>query len=128
VGQSPPGSHYVIPESWSCVEFTAAARNMFKEAHSISLSIPTTGVGEPDPNATTYKAENINIRLLVMVDGINGYIADNGYCNFEFEKYLSQGGAEYWRLRKWWDNTNVLADAEPGVEPTSLGRVLALYR
>ena len=86
VGQHPPGGGYIIPESWSRAEFTGAVSNMFKKAYSVSLSIPTASVGEPDPNETTYDAENINIKLLVMVDELNGYIADNGYCNFECER------------------------------------------
>jgi hypothetical protein len=128
VGQNPPGSEYKVPVSWTDFDFKTAVRNMFKGAYSISLAIPTASVGEPDPNATTYKAHNINIRLLVMVDGINGYIADNGYCNFAFERYDGAGGKKLWRLTKWWDNTAITYDANPGVSPASLGRILALYR
>jgi len=128
VGQNPPGgSQYVIPESWAYAEFTGAVTNLYRKAYSVSLTIPTANVGEPDPNQTTYKAENINIKLLVMVDEINGYIADAGYCNFAFERYESEGGKNLWRLTKWWDNTATYGDANTGVAPTSLGRVLALY-
>ena len=106
VGQNPPGgSKYVIPETWSYTLDWQATHNMFQKAFSISLTIPTVNVGEPDPEATTYRAENINIKLLVMVDEINGYIADTGYCNFEFEKYKNEFNEDRWRLRKWWDNT-----------------------
>ena len=127
VGQNPPGSHYIIPESWSRAVFTNVVRNMFKEAYSISLTIPTTSVGEPDPNETTYDAKNINIKLLVMIDELNGYIADTGYCNYRFERYDGEGGKKFWRLTGWWDNTSAMYDAYPGVVPTSLGRVLAIY-
>lgn len=106
VGQTPPGgSKYIIPESWSYTEDWKATDRMFQGAHSIALSIPTGGVGKPDPEATTYRAENINIRLLVMIDEINGYLADTGYCNFEFEKYQNESNQDRWRLTKWWDNT-----------------------
>jgi hypothetical protein len=128
VGQNPPGNEYIIPESWSYIEFWMALKRMFTGAHSISLSIPTAGVGAPDPNATTYRADNITIRLLVMIDEINGYLADGGYCNFEFEKYRSGGGAYYWRLTKWWDNTAAAGDANPGASGSSLGKILSLFR
>ncbi|HUU57119.1 MAG TPA: hypothetical protein VMW93_07245, partial [bacterium] len=128
VGQNPPESEYEVPVFWSDLDFKAAARKMFKAAYSISLTIPTASVGEPEPNATVYKAENVNIKLLVMVDGLNGYLADKGYCNFEFERYDGSGGKKFWRLTKWWDNTNWSRDANPGVAPTSLGKILALYK
>ena len=128
VGQNPPVGHYIIPESWSYAEFTGAVTNLYRKAYSVSLTIPTASVGEPDPNATTYKAENINIKLLVMVDEINGFIADAGYCNFAFERYDGKEGEKLWRLTKWWDNTAASYDANPALEPASLGRVLALYR
>jgi hypothetical protein len=129
VGQNPPGgSNYVIPESWSRAEFAGTVSNMFKDAHSVSLSIYTAGVGEPDPNATTYLVENIKIRLLVMVDEINGYLADAGYCNFAFERYENEKGQKLWRLTKWWDNTAVPADAKPGLAPSSIGKVFAVFR
>jgi hypothetical protein len=128
VGQHPPGSEYEVPVSWSDFDFKTAVRKMFKGAHSISLTIPTGSVGTPAPNETRYKAESITIKLLVMVDALNGYIADQGYCNFEFERYDGAEGRRFWRLTKWWDNTSARYDANPGVEPASLGRILALYR
>ena len=127
VGQSPPGSEYVIPMSWSYTEFWQALNNMFRRAYSINLSITTSGVGTPGENETTYKAENVNISLLVMVTELNGYIANGGYCNYEFERYEASG-KKYWRLTKWWDRTSEFFDGYPGLEPASLGRVLALYK
>jgi hypothetical protein len=110
VGQTPPGGgNYIIPESWTYTEDWNATKRMFEGAHNISLSIYTTGIGTPDPEATIYRAENIKIRLLVMLDEINGYLADAGYCNFEFEKYTNARGEVLWRLTKWWDNTAVPA-------------------
>ena len=126
VGQNPPGGGYVIPESWSCADFRGAVSNMYRKAFSISLTIPTGRVGTPDPNQPTYKAENISIQLLVMIDELNGYIA-NGYCNFEFMRYDGKEGEKLWRLTTWWDNTGVSYDANPGVSPTSVGRVFALF-
>ena len=129
VGQSPPGKpEYKIPESWSYVEFWNAVGNMFGQAYSISLSIPTNRVGTPGENETTYKADNVNISLLVMITELNGFIADKGYCNFEFERYESAGGKKYWRLTGWWDRTSQSFDEHPGAGGVSLGEILALFR
>jgi hypothetical protein len=127
VGSSPPGSMYIIPESWSYTEFWLAVNNMFDEAYSINLSIPTGRVGMPGPNETTYKAENIPISLLVMIDELNGFIADTGYCNFAFEKYTSEAGKKYWRLSGWWDRTSPYFDENLDAMPQSLGRLLAMF-
>jgi hypothetical protein len=132
VGQSPPGKHYPIPESWSYTEFWNALNNMFDKAYSINLSIPTGRVGAPGENETTYKAENISISFLLMIDELNGFIADQGYCNFEycnfeFERYEGAGGKKYWRLTGWWDRTSPYYDENSSADPTSLGRLLALF-
>ena len=129
VGTNPPGvPNYRIPESWTYTDFWQAVSRMFTNAYSISLTIPTAGVGEPAPSEETYKAENISIKLLVMVDEVNGFIADTGYCDFQFERYDGEEGRKLWRLTKWWDRTATSSDANPGVAPTSFGKVLALYR
>jgi hypothetical protein len=127
VGQNPPGgSNYVIPESWSYTEFRLAVARMFRKAYSIDLAIPTGNIGNPASGAETYRAENVTISLLVMVDELNGYIANQGYCDFEFEKYYNTNGEARWHVTGWWDNTAAACD-EPAVEPTSLGRVLAVF-
>jgi hypothetical protein len=128
VGQTPYGSEYVIPESWSYVEFWNAAKNMFNQAYSINLLIDTNGVGTPGENETRYRADNVRISLLVMINESSGYVIDHGYWNFEFEKYTAKDGNEYWRLTKWWDRTNISLDEYPGLMPTSFGKVLAMYR
>jgi hypothetical protein len=125
VGQSPPGSQYEIPESWSYAEFRQAINNMFDKAYSINLSIPTSRVGTPGENETTYKAENVTISLLVMIDELNGFIANAGYCNFAFERYDSASGKKYWRLTGWWDRSSEFFDAYPALTPTSVGKILA---
>ena len=127
VGQRPPGSEYVIPESWAYDDFWRAAKGTFDRGNSINFHIPTSAVGAPGENETTYKAEEISISLLVMVTDISGYLADKGYCNFEFEKYTGKDGNKYWRLTGWWDRTSEFFDAYPGVAPTSLGRILAVF-
>jgi hypothetical protein len=127
VGQHPPGSQYEIPESWSYTEFWKAVENMFTEAYSIKLTIPIGNVGTPGENETKYRADNISINFLLMIDELNGYLADNGYCNFAFESYTSEAGKKCWRLTGWWDRTSVSLDAAPGIEPTSFGKILALF-
>ncbi len=128
VAQSPPGKpEYKIPASWSYTEFWPAVNNMFDEAYSINLSIPTGRVGTPGENETEYRADNVNIFLLVMIDELDGFVADNGYCNFEFERYEGAGGKKYWRLTQWWDRTSQGYDEYPAPSPSSLGRVLAMY-
>ena len=129
VGQNPPGvPNYTIPESWTYKEFITCVGKLFRKAYSVNLTITTGNVGEPAPEATTYKAENISIKLLVMVDEVNGFIADTGYCDFEFERYDGEEGRKFWRLTKWWDWTACSYDGYPGTEPTSVGRVLAMYK
>ena len=128
VGTNPPGvPNYRIPESWTYTDFWQAVSRMFTNAYSISLTIPTAGVGEPAPSEETYKAENISIKLLVMVDEVNGFIADTGYCDYQFERYDGEEGRKFWRLTKWWDWTAMQSDGYPGLAPASFGRVLALY-
>jgi hypothetical protein len=100
---------------------------MFDQAHSIDLAIPTGSIGNPAEGAQTYKAENVTISLLVMVDELNGYIVNQGYQDFEFEKYAGAEGRDYWRLTGWWDNTHMYFDDSAGAAPSSFGRVLALY-
>jgi hypothetical protein len=128
VGQNPPGSEYIIPESWNRTEFWTAVENMFTKAYSISLTIPTGNVGTPGENETTYRADIISISLLVMVDELNGYIADTGYCNYEFESYTSEAGKKCWGLTGWWDRTAIPADARLGLKPSSVGRILATFK
>jgi hypothetical protein len=127
VGGSPPGKTYIIPESWSYTEFWNALNNMFTKAYSIDLKIPTSRVGTPGENETTYLAENVRLSILVMVDEKNGYIADGGYCNFEFERYEAASGKKYWRLINWWDRTSQGYDEYPGTSPASVGKIFALF-
>ncbi len=128
VGQTPPGKTYIIPESWSYTEFWHALDNMFDKAYRINLSIPTGTVGTPGENETTYRADNVTLSLLVMVDELNGFIADNGYCNFEFERYEAAGGKKFWRLTGWWDRTSQGYDEYPGTSPASIGKIFALFQ
>lgn len=128
VGRTPPTNNYVIPYSWRYEWFWNAVLNMFNKAYSINLSINTNRIGEPEPEENTYRADNIDLVLLVMVDELNGYVADKGYCNFEFESYPTKEGKKNWRLTKWWDRTSELNGKPNGLTPSSVGRILAMYR
>ncbi len=119
VGQKPPGSEYRIPESWSKAEFMGACSNMFDKAYRISLSVPRDKIGKPKEGVTYFVAEKIPLDILVMVDELNGYQADRGYCDFEFAKQADGK----WLMVKWRDHTGGgYADS-----PATLGRILALY-
>jgi len=127
VGRRPPGvSQYVIPESWTRTEFLRAAAKMFKKAYRISLSIETGSVGEPRPEETEYRAENVPAELLVMIDDLNGFIADSA-STFEFERYLAEGGSKHWRLTEWQDRGRYYDEAPAALRPTTLGSVLAVF-
>ncbi len=128
VGKSPPGSTYVIPESWSRDVFLQAVKNMFQRAYSISLRIPSSQIGTPKPGEDKYKAEEVYISLLVMVDEYNGFIAERGYCDFAFGTYYNEQKEKRWRLAGWWDFTSVYADGAPASIPFSLGMILAMYK
>jgi hypothetical protein len=128
VGQSPPGSHYVIPESWSYTEFYQYVETLYENAYMVTLSIPTAQIGTPGPAETAFRAENVELTLLVMVDEKYGYICDRGYCDFEFGLYYNESRDRFWRLVKWKDYTSVAGDSYASPEPTSLGKILALYK
>ena len=127
VGKNPPGGRYVIPASWSYGEFWQAAYSMFNKAYSISLFVPVGPLREPGENETTYKAENVTISLLVMVDEVNGFMIDKGFCDFAFEAYYNEQKEKRWRLTGWWDFTSGGYDESAAVAPGSLGKLLALY-
>jgi hypothetical protein len=128
VGYWPPGRNdYKIPETWPRGEFVAAACNMFKEAHSISLTIPISGVGEPGPEETTYTADNVAVRIIVLRDKLSGYGVDAGHCNFAFERYDDGDGDKLWRLTECRDDTGHMCDGQTGIIPVSLGVILAMY-
>jgi hypothetical protein len=126
VGNSPPGSEYVIPESWNRGEFLEAVNDLYKKAFRVSLSITTDNVGEPRPEATEYYAENVPVELLAMIDERNGFLAE-GSCTFEFERYLTEGGGKRWYLTAWRDRGDY-SDQEPATgDPSTIGRVLAYF-
>ncbi len=123
----PEGTPSRPPPIYSFTEFWHIAYNMFNRAYAITLSIPTGRVGEPEPEETTYRAGDVSVSLLVMVDELNGLKIDEGFCAFAFEAYYNEQKEKRWRLTGWWDFTSGGYDESTAVTPVSLGRVLALY-
>jgi hypothetical protein len=128
VGREPPPNSPPTPSSWNYESFCQTVLNMFNEAYSINLAITTRGVGEPEPEEKTYIAANVELKLLVMVDEKNGYVADQGYCNFQFEAYPTEERKRNWRLTSVWDRTSVPDGKSNGVTRASVSRILALYQ
>lgn len=95
---------YIIPTSWGYQEDWEATENMFTQAYDISMQLPENDIGTPLEGETEYTAENITVSLLVMVDENNGFIANKGYLEFNFETYESSGKT-YWRIKDWRDFT-----------------------
>jgi hypothetical protein len=126
MGRSPPGSIYIIPESWSYTEFWRAANDLFEKAYFISLSIETGKVGRPDPEENTYRADFIKVTLIVKMDELKGYICKR-YGNVEFEKYAA-AGERYWRITNWWDRGGRGSGEYPASTPPSLGTALATLK
>jgi hypothetical protein len=116
-----------IPESISHTEFCGAVNNMLEHAYSLSFTIYVDTVGSPSGSATKYRAEYVKLNFVLMVDERNGFAINQGYFNFEFERYEAASGKKYWRLTGWWDRTSTYFDERPGVAPASFGRALALY-
>jgi hypothetical protein len=106
---------------------------MFERAFAISFNVNLAGVGVPDPEQTTYRAENTPVKLLVMLTESGGFLAE-GHAGFEFEKYLNEADEERWRLTKWWDDTlpeeseGNPAAPRAGIERTSVAAILAYYQ
>ena len=128
MGKPVPGTEKIIPASWIYSEFRRAVLNMFNEAHSIRLVINTTQVGTPGGETWSYQADNVTISLIVMVDEVNGFIADQGYCRFDFGRCRRKTEPkEWWRLQAWWDRTGAGYDTNTVLKPASLGMILVMY-
>ena len=110
---------YVIPEYWSKADILQAAGNMFARVYATSLSNNWRTIGSPAPSENTYFVSGVALRIVVMVDAINGYAVNDGTCDYEFAQDVE--GA--WRLTRWKDRSR-----ECGcIDPFTLGRLLAGY-
>jgi hypothetical protein len=94
---------YTIPDSWGYDEEVTAVKNMFDELDTIDLSLDSSNIVDPGPNDTVFDAYNVQIKLLVMIDPVNGYLAQ-GFVDFSFESYTSPKG-KLWRVKDWYDKT-----------------------
>jgi hypothetical protein len=116
---------YTIPESWGKDKFTEVAGYMFNEAHTIQMEIDTSNVGAPGDDDNIYFARDIEVRLLVMVDAVNGYLAD-GVCDFEFVD-VESGEPDNWVISNWQDRTWPTVSGGRNVTPASIGFILAVF-
>jgi hypothetical protein len=113
---------FIIPESWGYDDLVSAVGNMFDQAYSIDFSVSTADVGDPDEGATEYTAEAVHVRLLVMIDAGNGFLAE-GFCGFRFIN-AGFGNNDDWVITDWWDYTAPAGTFESAEMP-SLGKILA---
>jgi hypothetical protein len=116
---------YEIPETWGYDDLVSAVGNMFDQAYSIDFDVTTANVGDPDEGATDFTAEDVHVRLLVMVNAGNGLMAD-GFCDFRFEN-TGYGGYDDWVITDWWDYTAV-SGVQESLVPVSLGNIFALFK
>ncbi|HUU57120.1 MAG TPA: hypothetical protein VMW93_07250 [bacterium] len=121
VGQMVPGG--IIPETCNYAEFIRTVENLFRLSYSVSMTINTEHVGAPGSGANTFRAEDVDAELIVMMDEVSGYWGES-LCDLEFEKYRSKSGAYYWHLTKWWDNANDYGDARARNWPYSIGKII----
>jgi hypothetical protein len=92
---------------------------MFKETYSTSLTNNWATIGSPAPGETTYLAVDVPLKMVIMVDEVNGYVLDDGTCDYDFAR--AEGGA--WRLSRWRDRSR-----ECGcIGESTFGRILAGY-
>jgi hypothetical protein len=116
---------YIIPESWGYGDLTSAVGNMFDAAYSIEFMVSTVNVGDPGEGAEGFKANNVLIDLLVLVEPTYGYGA-HGLCDYEFVN-AGFGLSNDWVITDWWDKTASYG-TYGSPSPSSLGRILAAFK
>jgi len=119
---------YQIPVSWNRAEMEEAVVEMLTHAYSADMSIPTSTVGTPREADKTWRADNVTVAFTLLTSPGSGFRVGAGYCDFVFKRY-EEGGQHRWRLTEWRDLTREsrATAAAPGICPSSLGRMLALY-
>lgn len=116
---------FIIPETWGYNDIVSAVGNMFDQVYSIDFSVSTADVGDPDEGADEFTAKDVQVRLLVMIDPTNGYLAQ-GFCAFRFVN-AGTGDNDDWVISDWWDYTAV-GGVHELPESVSLGIILALFK
>ena len=113
---------YIIPDSWGRDDHLTACGNMFEQAYSIDFDVVYETIGNPDDGADEFDASKVQIRLLIMVDAMNGFLGQ-GPCNFKLVNE-SLDGNNNWVISDWWDYTAHHGTFESAA-PSSLGSILA---
>ncbi|MGD8718714.1 MAG: hypothetical protein PVH29_07815 [Candidatus Zixiibacteriota bacterium] len=110
---------YTIPTSWDRAAFLQAAGNLFSQTYELSLDNGWNSIGSPGAGEQTYYAYTVALSLTVMVTPNDGFLIDDGVCDYEFG--APEPGS--WTLTAWYDRSR-----ECGcLEPTTLGVLLARY-
>ena len=117
---------YTIPESWTLDDFLNPVSRMFDNAHSIDISINSSNIGDPDPDDTSYTADNVQIQFLVMVDSVNGYLA-KGFVTFGFRAVYKEKNEKEWLVAAWRDFTSPTGSGGRNVEEASFGEILVRF-
>lgn len=117
---------YIIPESWTLTDFLSAVSRVFDNAYSVDMSIASANVGEPGTDDTTYTADNVQINFLVMVDAVNGYLAQ-GFVTFEFAAVYNEKNEKEWLVAAWRDFTAPAGSGGRNITEASFGEILALF-
>jgi hypothetical protein len=116
---------YIIPDSWGREDMLAVCENMYDVAYHIDFDVEYETVAGPDDGVGESTANDVQVRLLVMIDATNGYLAQ-GFCDFRFVNECGDGAAS-WVITDWWDKTAARGTYE-SAEVESLGRILASFK
>ena len=125
VGDGP--GDYIIPESWTSGDFLNPVSRIFDNAFSIDISIVTKTIGDPDPDDTSYTADNVQMQFLVMVEPYYGYLAQ-GFVTFEFGAVYNEKNEKEWLVTAWRDFTAPAGSGGRNVEEASFGEILVGFR
>lgn len=110
-----------IPFSWNKDKFIQACYNMFiAEILDIDFDYTENDIGNPGNGETLYET-TINIRFLLMITEVKGYMVD-GEIDVIFEKTTGN-----WKIRELRDHTASDDILITSIQSTSLGYILTLY-
>ncbi len=118
---------YTVPESWTLDDFLNPVSRIFDNAFSIDISIVTKTIGDPDPDDTSYTADNVQMQFLVMVEPYYGYWAQ-GFITFEFGAVYNEKNEKEWLVTGWRDDTSPAGTGGRNVTEASFGEILVGFR
>jgi hypothetical protein len=121
------GGGFIIPECWGWDEYMQACSNMLEQVYSIDFNVNTTDVGDPEEGATTFEANHVPMRILIMIDSVNGFLAE-GFFDFELV-YGDSAGYDDWKVTEWRDDTAIerTTGLPSATAPASFGTILASF-